>query len=427
MSDSIHHISTNEFEKEVLRAKNVIVDFYSSECPPCEALAAKFEPLSKTYGSEVKFVKIFRQENRQLAESFGVRSSPTVLFFKNGNQIGDTLSGAIKRKDLIKNLDALLSPQSKEKINNTFTKSENECDVLILGAGPAGLTAALYCTQSRLHTVLVDNALPGGQISSLHQISNYPGFIEPQAGYMLSHYMSEQAKKAGVEYRVSVDVTSVNLFKKEIVVDEIETIRAKKIIIATGSSPKSLNIPGEKEFKGNGISYCATCDAKYYEGKHVVVIGGKDVALEEALFISKFASSITLIHKGSSLQASKILQNKIEADPKIQIRFNISLKEFKKEANDQMIIIGEDSKSKEKIEIKADGIFIFTGMRPKLSDLDDHLEKDENGYIVVDKFMHTNIPDVFAIGDVISKPFRQINIATAEGTIAAMAIAKEFS
>jgi len=425
MSNNIQYISSNDFEQEVLFAGNVVVDFYSTECPPCEALAAKYEPLSEIYKGDIKFIKIMRQENRQLAESLGVRSSPTVLFYKNGKQLDKAMTGAVKRKDLTSVFDSMLSLERVREIQATLTPTVTECDVLVLGGGPAGLSASIYTAQANLHTILVDNAMPGGQVSTLHQVSNYPGFIDAQPGYMLMHNMSEQAKKAGVEYRVSVDVTRVDLHTKEIIIDNIEAIRAKKIVIATGSSPKPLNVPGEKEYAGNGISYCATCDAKYYEGKHVVVIGGKDTALEETLFISKFASKITMIHSGSAFSSKKELQDKIFAQEKITVLFGIKLKEFRKSDKDEMIIIGETIKENEPIEILGDGIFVFTGMRPKLIGKDEQLKQDDKGYLLVDDYMRSNIPDVFAVGDVISKPYRQITIATAEGTIAAMTIAKE--
>ena len=147
---------------------------------------------------------------------------------------------------------------------------------------------------AKIDTILIDINLTGGQVSTTHQVSNYPGFIDAQPGYMISHYMSEQARGAGAKYKVAVDLTSVDLEKKEIVIDENEKIIAKKIIVATGSSPRALGIPGETEYKGNGISYCATCDAKYFDGKHAIVVGGGNSAIEEALFITKFAKKLQL-------------------------------------------------------------------------------------------------------------------------------------
>ena len=190
-------INSAEFDLEVIQGGNVILDFYSKECPPCEALASKFEDLSKLYGNDLKFLKIYRQQNRDLAEKLGVKSSPTLLFFNDGKEIGQRLTGGIKRSDIIHNLDLMLPDNRLKEIKSKIKPTVSEYDVIILGAGPGGLTAGLYLCQSKINTVLVDIALPGGQVSTTHEVSNYPGFIEPQAGYLLSHNMSEQTKLCG--------------------------------------------------------------------------------------------------------------------------------------------------------------------------------------------------------------------------------------
>ena len=264
----------SDFEQEVLQGGKVVLDFYSSECPPCEALAPKFESLAKLYGNEIKFLKIFRQQNRELADQLDVKSSPTLLFFDHGKEVGQVLTGGVKRKDIIANLNLLISDEKVAIIHDQIKPSVSEYDVMVLGAGPGGLTAGLYLCQAKINTVLIDIALPGGHVATTHEVSNYPGFIEPQAGYMLSHNMSEQTKLCGTAYKVAVDVSKVDLDKREVILDEYETVKAKKIIIATGTSPNLMGIPGERELKGKGISYCATCDAKYYGDKEVVVIGG---------------------------------------------------------------------------------------------------------------------------------------------------------
>jgi len=272
--------------------------------------------------------------------------------------------------------------------------------------------------------VLIDIGLPGGHVSTTHQISNYPGFIDPQPGYMLSHNMSEQTKRCGTSYKVAVDVTHVDLEKNEIVIDEFETIKAKKIIIATGTSPNLLNVPGEKELKGNGISYCATCDAKYYLDKEVLVIGGGNSAIEEAEFISKFAGKITIIHQFDKLQANKQAQEKAFANTKINFILEHEPRSFKKK-DGKVVVEVEDLKTGNRKEIDADGAFIFIGMKPNLDVFSKGLKLDEWGYIKTDEDMRTNIKDVFAIGDVGSKKYRQITTAIADGTIAAIAITRE--
>ena len=417
-------ITASEFEAEVVKGGKVLLDFYSTECPPCEALAPKLEGLEKLFGNDVKFMKIFRQGNRELSEKLGVKGSPTLLYFENGEEVCGRLTGGIKRKEIIRDLRHLMDKAAIEKIMGKVKPIITETDVAILGAGPGGLTAGLYLCQAKINTTLIDIALPGGNVSTTHMVSNYPGFIDPQPGYLLSHNMSEQTKKCGTIYKVAVDVTKVDLKKKEIVIDEFETIKAKKIIIATGTSPNKIGIPGELEFKGQGISYCATCDAKYFVDKEVIVIGGGNSAIEEADFISKFASKITIVHQFDKLQANKTAQEKAFNNPKIKFLFEHEPRAFKK-AGDKMVVEVEDLKTKELKTLTTDGIFVFIGLKPNLDLFGDALELDNWGYIKTTEDMETNIEGVYAVGDVGSKKYRQITTAIADGTIAAIAITRE--
>jgi thioredoxin reductase (NADPH) len=236
--------------------------------------------------------------------------------------------------------------------------------------------------------------------------------------------MSEQTKMCGTVYKVAVDITKVDLEKKEVVIDEYETIKAKKIIIATGTSPNATGAAGERELKGKGISYCATCDAKYFGDKEVVVIGGGNSAIEESDFITKFASKVTIVHQFDKLTANKKAQEKIFANPKVSVLFEHEPRSFKRDG-DKMITELEDIKNKEHKTLISDGVFIFIGMKPNIELFKDKLQLDNWGYIKTNEDMQTSIPGVFAVGDVISKKYRQITTAVADGTIAAIAIAKE--
>jgi thioredoxin reductase (NADPH) len=236
--------------------------------------------------------------------------------------------------------------------------------------------------------------------------------------------MSEQTKLCGTVYKVAVDVTKVDLEKKEVIIDEFETIRAKKIIIATGTTPNLTGAPGEKELKGKGISYCATCDAKYFDGKEVVVIGGGNSAIEESEYITRFASKLTIVHQFDKLTANKQAQDKVFNNPKISVLFENEPRAFIKE-DDKIITELENVKTKERQKLVSDGVFIFIGMKPNIDLFKNKLELDKWGYIKTNEDMQTSIPGIYAVGDVISKKYRQITTAVADGTIAAMAIAKE--
>jgi len=425
MTEKIIEINEDKFEETVLKGNKVVVDFYSTECPPCEALASKYDALSELYGNDIQFVKIFRQGNRELATRLGVVSSPTVLFYDNGEQIGDTLSGGVKRSALMSNLDKLVDEKRVTDIRASIKPIITECDAIVLGGGPAGLTAGLYLAQAHTDVILIDTALPGGYVATTHQVSNYPGFIEPQPGFMLSHYMSEQAKEAGVKYRAAVEVTSIDLENKEIKIDDFETIKAKKIIVSTGSNPRPLGVTGEIEYRGNGISYCATCDAKYFDDKEVVVIGGGNSAIEEAIFITKFAKKVTIVHQFAEMQANKEAQERARANDKIEFYLEHEPREFKKHGTMDMEVVVEDLKTKEMKSLRTNGIFVFVGFQANLDGMENQFDLDEWGYIKTDEFMKTNKKDIFAVGDLRSKAYRQITTAVSDGTIAAITASRE--
>lgn len=426
MSEVVKTIDADAFDETVLKSSRpVVLDFFSTECPPCDALAPKYEALAKLYGDEIEFLKIFRQGNRELADALGVSSSPTLLFFRDGEEVGARLTGGIKRAAIAEQLDALLPDGRGEAIRQRVERVQTECDVLILGAGPAGLTAGIYAAQAKLDTIIVDRGLAGGNLSVTHTVSNFPGFPEPQPGFMLAHYMLEHTLNAGAQFRQAVDVTAVDLERHEVVLDDVETIRAKKIIIATGSSPRPLGVDGEQEYKGRGISYCATCDAKYYEGKHVVVIGGGNSAIEEALFIAKFASRITVVHQFAELQANKQAQEAAFANEKISFIFEHEPRVFEPRGSTIGAVQIEDLRTGDRRTVECDGVFVFAGMQPNLELFNGQLERDDFGYLRVDEQMHTNVPNVFAAGDIRSKLYRQMTTAVSDGTVAAMTIARE--
>ncbi len=424
MTENIKEINAEDFQREVLDQKRVVVDFYSTECPPCEALASKYDALSEIYGEYIPFIKIFRQGNRELASSLDITGSPTVIFYEDGKIVGDKLTGGIRRSELMQNLDALLTDEERAAVHAKIQPYETETDVIVLGGGPAGLTAGIYLAQAHIRTILVDTALPGGYVATTHMVSNYPGFIEPQPGMMLSHYMGEQAKANGVEFRAAVEVNSVDLENKRVTIDGVETIRARKIIIATGSRPRPLGLPGENEYRGNGISYCATCDAKYFDGKDVVVIGGGNSAIEETHFIAKFAKKITIVHQFDHFQANKVAQEQLKKLKNVEVLFEHEPREFKKYGTMDMGVVVEDLKSGEFSEVRTNGIFVFVGFLPNIESFKEGLDLDQWGYLATDGEMETNIKGVYAVGDVKTKAYRQITTAVADGTIAAIAITK---
>jgi thioredoxin reductase (NADPH) len=296
-------------------------------------------------------------------------------------------------------------------------------DLIILGAGPAGMAAAIYAARASLSTLVVDQSSAGGQVKTTHQVANYPGFVEPVPGYELASNMRKQAEKYGARFALAAEVKDVQLSgnEKKLQIDG-ETFTARSVIIATGASPRLLNLPGEQEYKGSGISYCATCDGEFYKDKDVIVVGGGNSAMEESLLLLQLVNSITVIHQFDVLQAEKITADRVMSNPKVSFLWSHEPRAFEKHG-DRMVATAENLKTKEMIALERDGVFIFVGMLPNVGLLRaSGLKMTPHGYIVTNERMETNLEGVYAAGDVRDKKFRQITTAVGDGTIAAMEI-----
>jgi thioredoxin reductase (NADPH) len=416
MSEHVTEIQSADFQSEIRMAKYTVVDFYSTECPPCEALAPKYEYFANLYGRDARFLKIYRQGNRELASELGVKSSPTVLFFRDGKETGNRLSGAILKSNL---KQELLAAFGLTDLTGNSPRETIHCDIAILGGGPAGLAAAVYAARAKLKTMVLDKGTPGGYVNVTHSVANYPGTGKELNGYMLGHLMTEQAKQNSAIVHMAVEPESIDLGKKEILADGDKLIRARAIIIATGSRPRPLNIPGESEFQGKGLSYCATCDGGFYEGKEILVIGGGNSALEESEYLTRFVSGLTIVHQFDDFQANQKAVETVRNNPKI--RFLLSHEPRRFTGNGRLTGAEvEDLKTGLRKTLSADGIFVFAGFSPNTAGLDGNLSRDRYGYLVTDENMATNIPGVYAAGDVRSKKYRQITTAVSDGTIAAL-------
>jgi thioredoxin reductase (NADPH) len=300
-------------------------------------------------------------------------------------------------------------------------------DVAIIGAGPAGLTSAIYTSRAGLSTVIIDESSAGGQVKSTHQVANYPGFIEPIPGYQLAQNMKDQASKYGAKFRLVSDVTDLSLLdqEKSIEIDGNEKITADYIILATGRSPRKLNLPGENELRGQGLSYCATCDGEFYRDKEIFVIGGGNSAIEESFLLLKYVKKLTIIHQFDVLQAEKISAEKILAHPKVEIYWSHEPRSFSKDG-EKIVVELENLKTKERLSLSRDGVFIFVGMIPNSNLIQQKgLTLTKNGYIPTNDLMETNVENIYAVGDIRDKKTWQITVAVGEGTIAALEIVKK--
>ena len=302
-------------------------------------------------------------------------------------------------------------------------------DLVIIGAGPAGLAAGLYACRARLNTLIIEKQKNGGQIVITSEIENYPGCLDEETGPSLIDRMVKQTEKFGVDH-VFDTVTDVELEGEEKVIKCLNgEYNAKAVIIAAGAHPVPIGCPGERELSGKGVSYCATCDAAFFEDFEVYVVGGGDSAVEEAMYLTKFARKVTIIHRRDELRAAKSIQEKAFANPKMNFMWDSVVEEIKGDGLVESMIV-KNVKTGELTEIKADeedgtfGIFVFIGFKPNSDLFDGKVQMDERKYIITDDDMKTDIPGVFAAGDIRKKSLRQVVTAAADGAIAAVQAGK---
>lgn len=297
------------------------------------------------------------------------------------------------------------------------------CDVLIIGAGPAGLSAGIYSARGCLKTVIAEKGAVGGQAATTWEIENYPGAAEGVTGPELTERMRAQAESFGVQFVTG----KFNGWIKEDGVYSVaigkEVFQTKTIIIAAGAEPRLLGCPGEQEHRGMGVSYCATCDANFYRNLDVAVVGGGDTAVEEALYLTKFAKKVTIIHRRDKFRAVKLLEERAKAHPQIEIMWDSVVDEIvgKPLVNGAVV---RNLKTGAVTTLKVDGVFVFVGQQPGSAPFADEVACDERGYIITDDTMATNLPGVFAAGDIRPKTLRQVVTATADGAIAAVSAMK---
>lgn len=293
-------------------------------------------------------------------------------------------------------------------------------DVMILGAGAAGLSAGIYASRGKLETLILSEGVTGGQMVLTNEIANYPG-VEMIKGYELSDIMKRQAKSFGCTLKANVKIVSYRLSEeiKEVTLEDGRVFRAKAVILAPGGRPRSLNIPGEKEFEGRGISYCATCDADFFRDKRLIVVGGGNSALEEAVTLTHFASQVTIVHQFDHFQAFAHAVEEAERNPKISFIMESELRAYVGNGTLQKVQV-EQLKSGELTYLETDGVFVFIGYIPNTEAFEGVVKTNERGEFVVDQDMRTSLPGVFAAGDCVAKRYRQVTTAVSDGTIAAL-------
>jgi thioredoxin reductase (NADPH) len=291
-------------------------------------------------------------------------------------------------------------------------------DVIIIGAGPAGMTAAVYTSRANLSTLMLERGVPGGQMANTEDVENYPGF-DSILGPELSTKMFDHAKKFGAEYAYGDVKEIIDGKEYKTIVAGSKQYKARAIIISAGAEYKKLGVPGEQELGGRGVSYCAVCDGAFFKGKELVVVGGGDSAVEEGVYLTRFASKVTIVHRRDELRAQKILQDRAFANEKIDFIWNHTVKEIHEKDGKVGSLTLVSTKDGEEMEFKADGAFIYIGMVPLTKPFEGLGITNSNGYIETNGQMETKVPGIFAAGDIREKTLRQIVTATGDGSIAA--------
>ncbi len=308
---------------------------------------------------------------------------------------------------------------SEEKAMPAISKPDKAYDVLIIGGGPAGLTAGLYTSRARLTSLLIERAFIGGQIANADHVENYPGFPEGISGFELGKLMHEQAKRFGLK-SITAEATGLEFTGKQKVVKTTEgDFTARAVIIAGGSERTKLGVPGEEKFTGRGVSYCAVCDAAFFSEKPVAVVGGGDAAITEAIHLAKFASKVTVIHRRSELRAARIMQERAFAEPKINFLWNTVIESIDGEELVRRLILRQLTTG-EQSSLAVSGIFVSIGFKPNTGYLKGILRLDATGAIITDDRLETSVHGIFAAGDIRHNSGRQVIVAAGDGALAAI-------
>ena len=299
-------------------------------------------------------------------------------------------------------------------------------DVIIIGAGPAGYTAGIYCARARHDTLLISGILPGGQLMNTTDVENYPGFSDGIMGPDLMTVMRKQTEKMGTKI-IDDEVTSVDFKNKPFKIKTAsEEFEARTVIVCTGANPRKIGLDGEQTFAGKGVSYCATCDGAFFRDQELIVVGGGDSAMEEAIFLTKFASVVHIVHRKDEFRASKIMQERALSNKKIKVHFNSTVKEINGDQKFKQVILNNTKTNEDKI-LEAGGLFIAIGHEPNSAIFQDQIELDVNGYIIIKNNTETSVDGVFCAGDVHDHRYRQAITAAGFGCMAAIDVDKYLS
>ena len=408
---SILNMNAESYRKYTQAEQPVLVEFSAPWCVYCRRLAPALESVAEEYQDTLVFGAVNIDDEPELAQSERIEVVPTLLIYQNGQVLGSIVAPE-SRAQLVAFIEETL--QHREQEANI---TEHIYDMIVVGGGPGGYTAALYAARAGLDTVVLEKLSAGGQMALTEQIDNYPGFEDGIDGFSLGEKMKRGTERFGVETKLT-EVLSLDLSGT---VKKAEasggSLFARTIVLATGAGPRELGIEGEQELIGKGVNYCAACDGMFYKNKTVVIAGGGNTAAADALILSRICKKVIVVHRRDTLRATKIYHEPLMKAENVEFRWDSEIIEL---LHDEKVI-GirlRNVKTGEETTLACDGVFVSIGRKPSSELVKDQVEVDPAGYIIADESTRTNIPGVFAVGDVRTKALRQVVTAVADGATA---------
>ena len=408
---SILNMNAESYRKYTQAEQPVLVEFSAPWCVYCRRLAPALESVAEEYRDTLVFGAVNIDDEPELAQSEKIEVVPTLLIYQNGQVLGSIVAPE-SRAQLVAFIEETL--QHREQEANI---TEHIYDMIVVGGGPGGYAAALYAARAGLDTVILEKLSAGGQMALTEQIDNYPGFEDGIDGFSLGEKMKRGTERFGVETKLA-EVLSLDLSGT---VKKAETsegpLLARTIVLATGAGPRELGIEGEQELIGKGVNYCAACDGMFYKNKTVVIAGGGNTAAADALILSRICKKVIVVHRRDTLRATKIYHEPLMKAENVEFRWDSEIIEL---LHDEKVI-GirlRNVKTGEETTLACDGVFVSIGRKPSSELVKDQVEVDPAGYIIADESTRTNIPGVFAVGDVRTKALRQVVTAVADGATA---------
>ena len=408
---SILNMNAESYRKFTQAEQPVLVEFSAPWCVYCRRLAPALESVAEEYQDTLVFGAVNIDDDPELAQSEKIEVVPTLLIYQNGQVLGSIVAPE-SRAQLVAFIEETL--QHREQEANI---TEHIYDMIVVGGGPGGYTAALYAARAGLDTVVLEKLSAGGQMALTEQIDNYPGFEDGIDGFSLGEKMKRGTERFGVETKLT-EVLSLDLSGTVKKAEASEgSLFARTIVLATGAGPRELGIEGEQELIGKGVNYCAACDGMFYKNKTVVIAGGGNTAAADALILSRICKKVIVVHRRDTLRATKIYHEPLMKAENVEFRWDSEIIEL---LHDEKVI-GirlRNVKTGEETTLACDGVFVSIGRKPSSELVKDQVKVDPAGYIIADESTRTNIPGVFAVGDVRTKALRQVVTAVADGATA---------